>query len=289
MCNGVNRNDRDIYFLYAETQLHAGAGSDLGVIDLPIQRERATKFPIIQGVKGALRSYATTKAQNCGVEDIFGSELGTQQDNNTTKPGCVAFSEAKILLFPVRNPEHLFVWVTCPLALSRYLHAANDGDIEQDIMDEFALICSDNEALSSTDGQSLFLEEIKVNQKKYNKLGSVFEKLSCSAPIKLLEDRMKKDTVVVSDDLFSKIVETMTEVVPRIAIENGVAKKGSLWYEEYLPQDTVMYFVARTTNYGNKNHLDDLRKMIDGKLISIGGKETVGKGMAWVKCCRQEG
>lgn len=284
----AKKNDRDVYFLYAETQLHAGAGSDLGVIDLPIQRERATRFPIIQGVKGALRSYATTKLTKDEVEDIFGSELGVQPDNKT-KPGNVAFSEAKTLLFPVRSPDHLFVWVTCPLALSRYLHALGDEEIDKDIVNELSLICSDEGALSTKDGQSLFLEEIELKQTKYEKLSGLFEKLSCSAPISLLQKKMKEDIVVVSDRLFSMIVETMTEVVPRIAIENGVAKKGSLWYEEYLPQDTVMYFVARTTNYGSEAQLEKLRNMINGKLVSIGGKETVGKGMAWVKCCCQEG
>ncbi len=289
MANGVNKKDKDVYFLYAETQLHAGAGSDLGVIDLPIQRERSTKFPIIQGVKGALRSYATTRLLKEDVENIFGSELGVQTDNKT-QPGNVSFSEAKILLFPVRNPERLFVWVTCPLALSRYLHAAGDGKINQDIVNELRSIRSDDKALSSMDGQSLFLEEIEVHQEKYTKkLGDVFKELSHSAPIELLQKRIESDVVVVSDELFSKIVETMTEVVPRIAIENGVAKKGSLWYEEYLPQDTVMYFVVRTTNYGSEEQLNKLRETINGKLISIGGKETVGKGMAWVKCCRQEG
>ena len=44
-------------FLICETPLHAGSGSDLGVIDLPIQRERHTSFPKIEGssLKGAIR------------------------------------------------------------------------------------------------------------------------------------------------------------------------------------------------------------------------------------------
>ena len=45
-------------YLYTETPLHAGAGSGLSSIDLPIQRERATQYPIIQGsgIKGKLRA-----------------------------------------------------------------------------------------------------------------------------------------------------------------------------------------------------------------------------------------
>lgn len=45
-------------YLYVETPLHAGTGRGLGAIDLPIQRERITGYPILQasGLKGRLRA-----------------------------------------------------------------------------------------------------------------------------------------------------------------------------------------------------------------------------------------
>jgi len=48
---------KDILFLKAITPMHVGSGSDLGIVDLPIQRERHTGFPKIEGssLKGALR------------------------------------------------------------------------------------------------------------------------------------------------------------------------------------------------------------------------------------------
>jgi CRISPR-associated protein Cmr4 len=44
-------------FLYTETPLHAGSGTNVVGVDLPIQRERHTQYPMIQssGIKGALR------------------------------------------------------------------------------------------------------------------------------------------------------------------------------------------------------------------------------------------
>ena len=47
----------DLLFFEVKTPLHAGSGNDLGVIDLPIQRERHTEYPKIEGssLKGALR------------------------------------------------------------------------------------------------------------------------------------------------------------------------------------------------------------------------------------------
>ena len=44
-------------FLQCQTPLHAGSGSEIGLVDLPIQRERHTTFPKIEAssLKGALR------------------------------------------------------------------------------------------------------------------------------------------------------------------------------------------------------------------------------------------
>src|SRR5271157_5700625 len=43
--------------LHAQTSLHPGSGTALGVIDLPVQRERHTLWPTIPGsaLKGILR------------------------------------------------------------------------------------------------------------------------------------------------------------------------------------------------------------------------------------------
>ena len=45
------------FFIRTITPLHAGTGQDLGIVDLPIQRERHTSYPKIEGsgLKGAIR------------------------------------------------------------------------------------------------------------------------------------------------------------------------------------------------------------------------------------------
>ncbi len=52
--------ETSMLYLYVETPLHAGVGSGLSSIDLPIQRERTTQYPMIQGsgIKGKLRAAA---------------------------------------------------------------------------------------------------------------------------------------------------------------------------------------------------------------------------------------
>jgi CRISPR-associated protein Cmr4 len=50
----------EMVYLYIETPLHAGSGGSVGVVDLPIQRERVTNYPLVQasGIKGKLRAEA---------------------------------------------------------------------------------------------------------------------------------------------------------------------------------------------------------------------------------------
>ena len=277
--------DKQVYLLYAETQVHAGSGFEIGVVDLPIQRERTTGFPIIQGVKGALRAFFRNTKQDNLKSKIFGDEI-VQNNTKETKPGKVAFSEAKILLFPVRNPDKLFVWTTCPLVLSRFFRATDEKEALEEIVN---LTFEETEAVVFDDVKEVWLEEVHLKAKEGLSLDGcreVISRISVCAPIQSLQKRMKKDVVIVSDRMFSDIVKTMTEVMPRVRLneKTKTVEEGALWYEEYLPQDTVMYFVARATAYSDDGLLEVLKQGIDRQLINIGGKETVGKGMMWVRC-----
>jgi CRISPR-associated protein Cmr4 len=167
----------------------------------------------------------------------------------------------------------VFVWVTCPLVLRRFQRLT---DIEFDIPEpnnEEAYVCEIN-------NEKIELEEMDFIAKTDNNVKNIAEKLSNSSPDDYMKAKIAKDLVIVSDEMFKNIVKTMTEIVPRIRIgENGVVKQGALWYEEYLPQDTVMYFVCRS----DKNELNGDLDELNGKIITIGGKESTGKGIVFIK------
>ena len=59
--------------LHAQTPLHPGAGTALGVVDLPVQRERHTHWPNIAGsaLKGILRDAARAQiADDPKLDDL---------------------------------------------------------------------------------------------------------------------------------------------------------------------------------------------------------------------------
>src|SRR5438093_7184204 len=111
------------YFLFTHTPLHIGAGQSVGYVDLPIQREPHTRIPIVPGsaLKGVLRDRdefdAATKAR------LFGHEFG-ETDSAKFKAGELLIGEARVLCFPVRSAKGSFAWITCPLALARYVRDA---------------------------------------------------------------------------------------------------------------------------------------------------------------------
>ena len=124
-------------FLWVETPLHAGSGSDLGIVDLPIQREKHTGFPKIEasGIKGCLRESFENKLErkNTELNLAFGPESA-----NEAHAGSLGFSDARLLLFPVKSVKGVFAWITCPQILVRFKRELElCGDIKEN--DGFAV------------------------------------------------------------------------------------------------------------------------------------------------------
>ena len=124
-------------FLIVETSLHAGSGSDLGIVDLPIQREKHTGYPKIEasGIKGAIREVFSTQPnlnalkQGWNITSVgdlhheeaiklaFGPDTANQSDLHG---GALGFTDARLLLFPVKSVSGVFGWITCPAVLERF-------------------------------------------------------------------------------------------------------------------------------------------------------------------------
>ena len=106
-------------FLWVETPLHAGSGSDLGIVDLPVQREKHTGFPKVEasGIKGCLRESFEDKLEreNTELKLAFGPESA-----NEAHAGAIGFSDARLLLFPVKSVKSVFAWITCPQVITRF-------------------------------------------------------------------------------------------------------------------------------------------------------------------------
>ncbi len=108
-----------LLFAYCETPVHAGTGRSVGTVDLPIQRERITGFPIVQAssVKGVLR--ATTQ--------LFGPD---RPEEASSHAGALQVTDLQVVLFPVRSLAGVFAWTTSPSVLARLGRLAKLAGIE---------------------------------------------------------------------------------------------------------------------------------------------------------------
>jgi len=279
--------------LYSVTPVHPGSGSEISVIDLPIQRERHTGFPVIwgQSLKGVLRVSYSGKYK----EEIFGPDTNNASDH----AGAIAVGDSRVLLFPVRSIRGVFAYVTCPLVLRRFVEdlkrakILNDGEeLKIKVNEGAAKIAVDKKDHLNVVDNTIVLEDIPLTVEGTVTLNTVLDKIKELLPQSVRED-FKNRLVIVSDDLFTMLVKTTTEIVTRIKIDpkTGTVDKerGALWYEEFLPGDTLMYSVILVNDSRKKDSTvnagtlaRELRDSFNGKFLQVGGDETVGKGFVKV-------
>jgi CRISPR-associated protein Cmr4 len=104
-------------FIYCVSPVHMGAGTAIGLIDNPIQRERHTDYPMIagSGLKGAVRHRFQADGWDKDlIARIFGPET-----NASEYAGAISFGDAQLVAFPVRCTKRAYVYATSPTALAR--------------------------------------------------------------------------------------------------------------------------------------------------------------------------
>jgi len=281
----------DIIFMYAETSVHVGGGESVGAIDLAIAREQYTDFPFIpsSGVKGAIRSWWKNNGNN-NTEIIFGPE-----SDGAEHAGAAIFTDARILLFPVRSLSGVFAWITCPLVLERFNRdlkmAGSDEhlDISKFTPESESQVIVPEKSENCVD-ENVVLEEYTFNHKKKD-LSKIVTFLKKAFPesdeYQYWKDKLDSNLVIMHDDEFRDFAKSSTEVQARIKIESDTktVKDGGLFYQENLPSDTLMYSVVATHQSFKKDDKKDAKDIFDElnelntKSIQIGGNETIGKGI----------
>lgn len=309
------KNSR-ILFLYCETPLHAGIGAGLGGVDLPIQRERATDYPMIQssGVKGALRSAMPRdprdpKKSHPSTEAIFGPELQSRTAHAPDSAGMLVVGDARLLAFPVRSLQGVFAYITCLDVLARFKR--DTAGITLSTAFSFPSSPPDREKAYIVQGASnyspvigatntLYLEEFEFSLGTENSspVADWLSQYALPASYTHWQQRMKEALVIVHDDVFRDFTRFSTEVQTRVALlpDTKTVKPGALWTEESLPAETLMYVPIRATDpRKNGVQLDENLGVLTpqtavqwvekkaGERLQIGGDETISRGIVGLR------
>lgn len=288
-------------FVHALSPLHAGTGQGIGVIDLPIAREKATGLPFLPGssVKGSLRDLCTDEKQQ---KSIFGT--GNEKDSQTMEhAGSVQFSDQHLLLLPIRSLVGTFAWVTSPYILQRFVRDAKvagvsiTNKIPSPKTDHICLTTSTPSCLKYSNTNKVYLEDLDLTFINNNNDNVETDNWANWLALKIFPDSPEWQTMlkarfcIVSDDLLSFLLETATEVSARIVINDDSKTADNLWYEETLPTETILsgLVIANPTKKAEitTNKIFETITTITNKTVQFGGKATVGHGLCSVKLVKQ--
>lgn len=286
-----------LLFIHALSPLHAGTGQGVGVIDLPIAREKATGLPYLPGssLKGVLRDQCEDDGDTC--EKVFGPDT-TRADEHA---GSAQFSDQRLLLMPIRSLKGTFAWVTSPFLLLRLMRDGQETSINSSMPATELQVQSVDECITVSTGCAL---NLTIN----NQTQVVLEELDLSpATDKNADDwadwlagqifpdnptwqaMLKARLCIVHDDALNFLLQTATEVTARIKLqdETKTVEQGGLWYEEALPAETVLSGLVAATPVAKTNmEPDDIYTAIGDLLnqpLQFGGNATVGRGMCQVR------
>lgn len=305
---------KGVMFLYAQSWLHPGAGTSTGAIDLPVQREVHTEYPMIpaSSVKGSLRDQAENRTDRPKVDGLFGPGVvrrggrgrGTSGDDNPHYAGALSVGDAKILLFPVRSLTRSFCWITSPMVLSRLWRDLRASGMEPSWSSP-ASVGAEQALMAGNPPAKLFLEEmdfeVAVDEQVTAFASSLASVMSANAIGQAFHAKLSSDVVVVSDEEFKYLVKYATQVSARTQLTSnkttdktigadGKEEQGNLWYEETLPPETVFYvpISAEPVRGGRAKDqlasggavMDELSSSVLGSgYIQLGGNETLGHGL----------
>lgn len=280
-------------FIYVETPLHAGTGRGLGAVDLPIQRERTTGYPIVQAssLKGVLRAEAKGRLPN---NDEWLAIFGPETAHASDYAGALSTGDARILLFPVRSLAGVFAWTTSRDALARFQREAEmvrlkpDWQLPPEPAKEAALV--NGTALQA--GDSVVLEEFSFtpDTSQAAAVKAIGEWLANNAlpqtGYNYWKAALPNKLCILHEDAFRDFVLYGTEVQTHIKLDpdKKTVHGSALWTTESLPVDTLLYapLMATPARGGASLNGQQVLQEVTGLGLSrtqLGGDETTGQGM----------
>lgn len=288
---------KEYYLLKVLTPLHIGAGQGLGHVDLPIVREAHTNFPYIPGtsLKGALRNLEINQVARARGEKpsqveerltknkfdqkeedilrlakIFGVAGEGAEEGKEVGSGKVLFSDAFIVLFPVKSAKGIFSLTTCPYVINRFFELLGIDQRVKDVPEGKVKVLSTKDHRNLINNR-LLLEEFVFEAEESEELKKFVELVGT-----FVGEENKRRIVCVNDTDFMDFVSNYTEVQTHIKIDldTGTVKEGALWTEEYVPAESVFAF--------SLVFLEEL-DFTPPTTFHLGGDITTGKGFVKVQ------
>lgn len=293
-----------VFLIRTRSNLHCGTGRGFGDIDQPIARDSVTGFPIIPGasIKGVLRAWFGRNGDP--ADEKLKAAFGEAEKKEIDYASAVSFGDARLLCLPVRSYFGTFAWLTSPAALAPFrdglsragsapsslpaipVFEVDPGSYKAALPKETRLISSENE-------EQVLLEDLDLlkdsgRQEEAQQWAGILASLLYPGEEESranLRNLFLQRFAIADDNVLSFLAETALPVVARTRIdgESGTVAPGALWYEEYVPAETVFFgSIDAGRGYGRYDKYSDgeLLRFITGSRIDcqVGGNATTGQG-----------
>jgi CRISPR-associated protein Cmr4 len=278
-------------YLYLLTPLHTGATSNEGNL-MGIAREVQTELPYIpsSSIRGKIRStMEANPANKAEPGSFFGERI---KNGNQPTEGEVWFADATLLLFPITSFSHQYLWITCPLWLSRWNRWLQNQDLTK-LVEEWRLVFKDTsqKAIASVTGKQIFLQGAILNEEEITqidathqaKIWDIFKEIPDGNGILNLKEKL----LILADQDCAALVEIGLQREVKIALEQNqkIVDGGSFRSQEAIPSETVLFF-PWGMKASKDNSTQTVRKLLLDALndrLQFGGLEGLGRGWTETK------
>ncbi len=289
-----------IYTIKTRSGLHCGIGQGLSDIDLPTAKEPISGYPFIPGtsLKGVLRD----RFVNNGDQVTFATAFGQEATDKIDYAAALSFTDARLIALPVRAYFGTFAYLTSPYALNLLKDTLRQAGVKElpALPGYPAPTDTDNYRASLPQGSKLIGTGNLANRVLLEDLDLLVEPESSSEAdlwAKFIAKMIYKDDeegqrlfrerfVIADDNVLAFFCETSLPVATHTRIgENGVVVRGALWFEEFVPPETVFYGNIYAENSRNPRS----RELSAGELLDfvcsqpihcqVGGSATTGRGL----------
>lgn len=216
----------------------------------------------------------------------------------------LGFTNARLLLFPVKSMKGVYAWITCEYVLEKFksdLRFCNIKDMPE--IPEKNTVPKESSLIIDPKLSKVVLEEYTFDVKEDEKCGKFAKWISGiifpkDSIFDYRKNKLKKDLIVLDNNDFKDFVNLSTEVITRtkISSKTGTVEKGALFTEEYLPVESVLYSMVMASPMFAKddkekevfdinngmNEEELIMEFFEDNLpqtVQLGGNATIGKGL----------
>lgn len=305
-----------LLYLYAESPVHAGGADSIGALSLPVQREATTTYPVVwgQSLKGALRQAAIDAGWPQALATaVFGSSIdegGVETDRGDDeragrqlRAGTLAVGDAQLVAMPVSTLRRTFAWTTSELALSRLRRKyavlpdphRSTAPAAPQVRSDGGAAAGDEWVGATPPPEVLGPYLVNLGETPDGALAAWAERIASDALgdpglFGQMAAKLRTDLLLVGSDVMPALLRECTEFVVRVQLNGEKTVQNGPFYSEYLPVETILAasLSLRATRDDadrrqQQDHHTKLTELLDGRLIQVGGDETIGKGLMWAR------